>query len=633
MITFCLAYFSKHFTRENRLLALFFLLSSLLLITVPLRADVEDSVVATLTLPGGPAGGGGALDTCSPICPPALPVIRGKKTDELASDSNNNGRLDKGDRIRYQVVINRHGWEKDGITGSDLIPIRDITYLDPVDTKLKVVEGSLFASSGDIEVQKINGIQTIVVTGGEADEISWPLRVEFTTEVKKDLGAGLPDSTISGQGIIYTDNAPTTLTDDPGTNLITDQTLSAKVFEEEVNIAELDEYLNLDKEVRVLGSESIDPSGEDSSSRYRIASVNTLLEYTVSIENISKDSVNDLKVLEPIDRHVNFVPESVTVNGEGSNSFSLSSPPANFLTLDFGQIPPGETIKITYRVRVKPPIPRNLGHLGTRTVVFSGGKRTSLSDDPETRMFGDQTVVLVSHDCQRESLSDRWAYWQDFVENASPGLLPVIINPESRMVSRISDGNVGGAAGERNDVRDEDAAEENNRPLIWILYGRNRIVRDRTAGAAGSLLQEMSEDGKGKDETLGKSVFKQYLPDLAFYGAGFFSLDVENLNNDTEIIAGGSGALSDLGSSFRTFESGLLYGQSSPNLPIYNRFSSNRFLDRFPWLTQTPQGQYCLEEVYLPLIVELRNASGQDLSDLPRDLFNLMIVEGDNSEE
>lgn len=569
---------------------------------------------------GEAAGGAGEAESCVSVCPPPIPVVQGTKTDEITVDRNGDGDLDKGDRIKYQIHIDRYEG-KEGVSGSELIPINGLSYLDPIDDRLKLVEGSLTASFGQIEVETIDGTQVIVVNAEEIDGDGWPLEVEFETELTENLSGDA--GPVSGQGLIYTDNAPTTVTDDPKTDLISDQTLTNFNYNRGINVDELGSYLEVDKRVDFVKEETGSASPDYPNDHDRVASANSLLEYEITVENVSEETLNDLRLLEPVDFHFDFVADSAKIDGDPATDSLVKVSGSDFISLKLSGLKPGQETTVTYRVKVASPISQNLGYAGTKSIVVSGDKKMIFSDDPETKAFGDQTVVLFPSNCQYGSVSEIWSYWQSFIQHAPPGLLPVTVTvtPDSGEVT----GRVAGEAGEKGS---EETKAERQHPLRWVLYGKDRTIRN--AGGAGSLVEKISGE-KGEGDNFPKaSDLRKYMPELAFYGAGLFSLGGEELTDNVQIRVGDTDSLLDSPGSRSV---GHLYGQRVPNLPVYDRFTLDKIAaEQFLWMGRTSRDMYCLDKAYLPLLVDLGSVSREDLDKLPDSIMELMIIKENSTD-
>ena len=579
-------------------------------ISTPDEAEFADDrgVGTILDGPSEEVVGGGAgevEETCSPLCPPSLPLLQGQKRDELITDQEGNGNVNEGDTIGYTVTINRADLQMENSSGTDLYPINNITYLDTVDGRLKLLEDSLFTSAGEIRVENRREAEVILVEVSDIEEIDWPIRIEFSGEVNTDLsGDARP---LSGQGIIYSDNAPTAMTNDPDTELLTDATITPYNFEEPVIRSGLKEKLNLDKKVRLVGQRagSVGSIGSVSKeAEMRIGNPGTEVEYTIIVNNKTEKTINGFPLLEPVDAHVRYVESSLEVNGKKKEMLDIPDS-SNMMTIQVPRIEAGEEVTVKYHGIIESPTAKNVGHLGTRTILYDQNRGLTFSDDPETRRYGDPTVVLLRSDCDYDRVNRMWEFWARFVSEADPDLLPAIISPEAGM---SEDRLAGGAA--EDDEKEEITGKS---PLRWILYGKRE---DR------EILEQVETEDK----------ITAYMPDLYFYGVGRFSLDKGVLSEDSRLMfsppdeekmAGGAASL----------ERSPLYIQRSPNWPVYSRVSGSGTSDAVQWGGREDLGDLCLDEVYMPIVFSQERAGQAGLvseSEQERPI-NLFIVNSDDS--
>lgn len=557
---------------------------------------------------GGAAGEVEEDSSCSPVCPPTMPVIRGKKRDKLVSDVDNDGYVDKGDRIEYTVHITRGDLGFEGIDGGDILPVNRVLYIDTVDPGLKVIQESLSSSPGSIKMEDHQGETVILVEATDIQNTSWPITIRFTAEVIADLSSRR--GPISGQGIIYTDSTPTRLTDDPSTNLLSDATLTGFDFNKEFAYPKVRESVNIDKTVQLLGkSEKVAKLDGPISSEVskRVGGPDRMVEYTIFIKNKSEKPVGTSKLIEPLDSHVDYVKNSLTINNKKVVASDIS-PTSNILAFRISKLLPGERVRIKFRGVIKSPLGQNKGYLGTRSILSTPDWGLVFSDDPETKRYGDPTVVMLRGSCDISNVSQLWDLWLSYVSESSPDIVPVMVSSSSGLSSRNRAGKAGEAAEEKDEERDEKVSSSIN----WVLYGKSR---------KNETLEELDV----------RDTIKASRPDFAFSGAAKFSLDKGTIGKNAEIIFKSLGKKKLAGGSGKVSSGNVnLYLQGTPNCPIYKNVFGLSSQYGLKWKIGGISRGPCLGDFFVPMIKSIGGEREKTARNIDNS-FGLFLINQENS--
>jgi|GEM_PF-2226484 len=553
------------------------------------------------------AGEAGEIESCRPLCPPVIPLVKAKKSDQLIEDIDGDGSVDPGDMLRYKVVFTK-------VPPSDL---KDLTYLDPLSPHLQFVEGSLSASSaagplGGGRVKRLSGGELIHVDFPQK-EGGWefPLQVNFSARVKRSLPQGI--GRISGQGIVYSEDSPTVVTDDPGTIRFDDPTYTYIGKGPDFHRIPLDDRLTVVKEVTDVKSQvesALDLSssslkGEGLAVEERLIGPGSQVGFAVTVRNNLRRRVEDLRLVNPVDSHLKLKLDSVTLEGKPVEIDEGELDRTGFLSLDLASLAPGEEVKLTYRVQVKEKLHPDLGHLGTNAYVTGGDIPTYFSDDPTTELLGDRTTLLLPTRCEEDNYLQKWRLWLERLSNAEPSLTPVILSPGQGGPSG-GPAPAGGAGEEGPAVKGESEDEEEGEELAWVLFGGD--VEEATSGFE----EERAAGGAGGIPKNEGSVY-QYWPRYALFGAG--ELDFEPGSGEIFVglsiraaegrSAGGAGGVG--GSEGG---SGGFFVQSSSRRPFYTRLSGTG-LEKMQF---GREGEFDVSNVcgkeYLPYIMDIA-LSGQ----------------------
>lgn|GEM_PF-3709947 len=347
---------------------------------------------------------------CAPLCSLRLPSLRGYRHGTLLVDEDGDGRVGSGDVVRYHVALRNEG----------LSWVSGIHYFDLLDPHGHLDTESVTTSHGEIEVGDLFGLTWVGLSIAELGpgEIA---EIQFDVRVHNPLPPAVRG--IVGQGILTSENASTALTDDPTTEPLLDLTqvfVSGDVGSDRQSLA-------VEKRAAVL----------DPTEAARLGRAGGTVKYVVTARNESNDLLTGIRLIDFIDPHLQLRSDSIFAEGE----ISLSSGRLSVLIVSVPPLAPGEETVLTYRVRVRAPLPAGVEFVGTRALAVADEEIFYLSDDPETLLAGDPTVVLFPYRCDGQEIQNGWA---ERIVFAPTGLLPMILRENGK---------------------------EDSGALRWVLYG------------------------------------------------------------------------------------------------------------------------------------------------------------------
>ncbi|MCF7890488.1 hypothetical protein K9M78_04645 [Candidatus Bipolaricaulota bacterium] len=543
----------------------------------------------------------GTEESCTPICPPGIPLLNAVKTDELSVDKNGNGLANSGDVIQYEVVI-------DSVEGSAPEKVR---YLEPISPHLKIIKDSLAVSAGEAKLTKVG--KTKLITGDFQGEnnIKFPLGLKYKAKVSE----ALPDNIghIGGQGIVYSSNYPTSVTNDPDTPFIDDSTWTQTPKGRNFNVARINSsQISLKLEKSVLSKESAGKPSEENAkcenceqnakserSEIRFAEKGTAIKFGISIENTSDETIVSPRLVNPVDKHLVLNLESVKLGGNPiSHQFDEET---GVFSVNLPSIAPGGSLFISYWASFrKEEIPDDLGYIGNRAYLVRNNGPIVLSDDPDTELLGDRTVVLLQSECKQDVYVDRWERWIKRINELEPGIFPLVFSSRNTRES----GNGGNKEKEIDDG------------LNWVMIGE-RSKDQLSSESIGEDFSSRFESGTIK-------------PRYRFLGTAKFDLEPNFgqlfIGRKANSSLGGKG-----GSEGEANTEASIYAQGFEGKTIFKQIQGKGELTPLTLPGQSEGAQWC-GKGYIPFVSELDSGQGMDLEKFSDDFFSLISIEGNKSD-
>ncbi len=282
------------------------------------------------------------------------PLIKAAKTAKLFEDFNTNGVADANDRVLYTISIRNAG----------NATAQKVVLSDVPDLNSDLEEGTVSTSRGLVKKGNTTGDRNILVdigalASGESATVSYIVAVP----------AGVTH--LVNQANITSSNAPPVLSDDPNTNMPDDPTrvpISAKPVLTSIKQA----ILSSDND----GDGIVSPGDE--------------LQYIIEVNNIGGDDALNIVMTDTIDIDTTFVASSNRVS-QGTSTIVGQS-----IYADIGDLPPGETATISYRVTINIGINPAKDSVDNQAIFTADNYPRFKSAGPLTPQIPKPTVVYVT---------------------------------------------------------------------------------------------------------------------------------------------------------------------------------------------------------------------------------------------
>ncbi len=267
-----------------------------------------------------------------------------------------------GDTLEYSVTIKNSG----AATATNVI------FVATPDPHTKLLIGSLStASGGQITSGNAEGdgqvrIEIANLAQGAAETIEFRVRLKdaLSTSVRR----------VRLQGLISSNELPDMLTDDPNTLTPNDPT---------------DFYLGAGAILRAWKSAQIfnDLDGNG------LPSPGDILKYTVTIENLGRESAHSVVLTDGLEPQLTLVAGSVS-SSQG-DVLSGNEVGERFVRVSLSSVAPQSKITVTYRAGINPDISPALAFVGGQALLSSANSPSQPSDDPQTPAEDDPTLTPV----------------------------------------------------------------------------------------------------------------------------------------------------------------------------------------------------------------------------------------------
>ncbi|MEF8798579.1 MAG: Calx-beta domain-containing protein, partial [Candidatus Bipolaricaulota bacterium] len=518
-------------------------------------AFLEDGIGTGTIMERTAAGEAGAAgeeeegEPCQPICPPTLPAIGATKDDELYEDKNGNGILDPDDTLKYSIEISKLRRSSTG----------EITYVDPLSPYLELIESSIEIPWGEYETNTEAGRDVLVVNlppGSESAGSGFPAIIEFRAKFTGVNPENLEE--VSGQGVLYSANSPTTVTDDPDTESYHDPTVT-DFHNNNMETEEAESQLDLFKTVleveREDSEQEIKKANRNDTNRMIAGKTRVKLGILIRVKGKDREEHFPLNVTEPVDRHLTLEDNSVKLNGD-TVSYRLNRE-TGLLHVSISSDSDREEYRITYWVTVDETINNEVGHFGTRTMVGGKGLGTTYSEDPDSDVLRDRTVLHLQNNCDQGNYMDLWKEWLDQLKELPGTLIPVIVRT-NHSTGDTTAGSVG-----------EERREEGLTGEEWA--GESGAEEGGSYGLSWAIVGDDSTDSSSDSASTPRSGARFVLS-----GAGYFSFSSSGIRDlmvggsleDKAVYVPGSCTAPVFVPSNSEGSSSLSFGEGSRDLPL-----------------------------------------------------------------
>ncbi len=298
----------------------------------------------------------------------AIPVISANKEDGLLVDANADGLASPGDTLIYTATLANTG----------VADATNVVFDDAVDPHTSLVVGSVTVSTPGAVINSGNGVGDTNVNvslgalaGGESVEIAFAVKID----------AALPDdvSQVTNQGVVYSQEIPFTVTDDPDTQEKGDATKTA-VVTRPLLVA-----LKSDSLVKDVDGNN-EPSPGD------------VIEYLINIRNdgvrasaiVLDDVLSPYVSLTRETQDQDYVQTSRGVVLSGNDG-------GNRVTVSIDELGTGEAVDISFKVRIAGSLQEDVLIIQNQGVVSAAElDEDVLTDAPETSVPNDPTTTPVT---------------------------------------------------------------------------------------------------------------------------------------------------------------------------------------------------------------------------------------------
>jgi uncharacterized repeat protein (TIGR01451 family) len=302
-------------------------------------------------------------DPSNPACdaPTVLRVGTAPKIDafqrvRLFLDPDGNGMPSPGDTLLYTVQILNTGDQK----------ADEIIYETTTDTSNRVIVGSVATDSGVVLQGNNSGDQQIQVQIGtilakSAAHLSFRVMIDPSSA---KLGELVVQGKVSGLGLadVLTDD-PDSAAEADSTKISLDEAPSVEAFKTDLLVEDLDAN---------GGPSPGDP-----------------LEYLVTIVNHGRKPAENVVYRDLPASHTRLLAGSVkTTEGQIVKGNQASD---TEIQVDLGQIPPGGSVRVSFRVGIGASLPIGIDRVVRQGEVFGGNFPRTPTDDPATPTPADPT--------------------------------------------------------------------------------------------------------------------------------------------------------------------------------------------------------------------------------------------------
>ncbi len=290
-------------------------------------------------------------------------VLRAQKVDALVVDVGGDGFASPRDTLEYTVTISNIG----------TVDAQNVVFSDTPGANTTLVVGSV-VTGGTVVSGNTPGDTSVVVNFGPL-AAGETVTVVFRVTINRPLVP--PDtSSVSNQGLVIGDNVSDTPTDDPDTPQPDDPTVTP---------------LGRPREEPELVVTKTDRLFDDSPSGDGVPSPGDVLQYTIVITNTGRDVAQGVVFSDTPGANTTLVVGSVTttqgVIPQGN------TPGDTAVTVNIGDILPGVSVTINFRVTIANPVPEGVTSVANQGLVSGANVPDTPTDDPDTPAVDDPTVT------------------------------------------------------------------------------------------------------------------------------------------------------------------------------------------------------------------------------------------------
>jgi uncharacterized repeat protein (TIGR01451 family) len=321
-------------------------------ITDDFLVEADESFTVTLSSPvqAKLADAEGAVTILNEDKPPVLAAV---KTAALQVDRRQDGVVNPGDVVRYEVRLSNLGLGRaTGVVFTDAVPAHTV-----------LVPGSLVSSVGALEEGNPLRVQIGALLPGAA------VTVHFDVQVDKPLAEDVTQ--IANQGELRSNELPPVATDDPAQPGAADPTVTV--------VAAGPPVLRATK----VDSLASDADGDGT------PSPGDRLGYAVTVSNSGENAATGVVFQDLIPANTLIVAQSITTS---AGTVASEQP----VRVAIGDLEAGQSVAIHFAVTIDSPVPAGVTAVSNQGVVLSAELPALLTDDPALAGDSDPTLTAIT---------------------------------------------------------------------------------------------------------------------------------------------------------------------------------------------------------------------------------------------
>lgn len=293
----------------------------------------------------------------------AAPVLAAAKRDQLFVDADGDNLPSPGDTLVYLITIINDGNQ----AATNLI------FTDAPDPFTTLVGGSVQTDLGAVTTGNNGGDATVAIDIGTLPGGGSQVDISFEVTINNPLPAGITQ--VSNQGIVFSNELPDELTDDPDVPVLDDPTDTPIIAAPIIEGFKQDSLL-------VDADNDGAPSPGD-----------TLL-YNITIMNTGNSAATG--VLFDDNRPANTQLEIGSVNASLGAITSGNNSDDSRVTVDIGTLPGGSQVDISFNVIIANPLPTGVSQISNQGGITSNELPPEPTDDLATGPDDDPTLTPVT---------------------------------------------------------------------------------------------------------------------------------------------------------------------------------------------------------------------------------------------
>ena len=315
------------------------------------------------------------------------PLLSAEKTATVI-DRDGDGRASPGDDIVYRIEVFDDALE----------PATAVRLVDPVPAYTTLVPGSIFPEAGVVATDPVTvDLDPIDATSS--------VIVQFAVTIASPLPAGV--TAIVNSGIVQSAEAPPVPTDDPALPGTSDPTRTPVFVSPDLTATKRATPIDLDGD--------------------GVASPGDEIAWTIEVQASGDSPARGVLVQDAIGPHLALVPG--TLAAPGAHLLSISP-----LAVVYDEIPVGGTVEIAFRTTIDPALPAEVETVANQATVLATDVDSFLSDDPDTPVAADPTVVPVYVD---PTISIAGLVLPEGNVGLTPVVFPVTLDRPARLATTV----------------------------------------------------------------------------------------------------------------------------------------------------------------------------------------------------